>query len=269
MRELIARAVEDLRRCRYAVALTGAGISTESGIPDFRGPAGVWTRDPEAERQAYRRYELFQADPAAYWEDRLGSASPLGDLAQAAPNPGHLALAELERLGILRCVITQNVDNLHQRAGSRKVLDYHGNNFRLRCSVCLARYEMAEYDLAGLRSEGRLPPRCHRCGGIVKLDTVHFGEPIPEDVAALSVEEVRKCDLLLICGTSAVVYPFAGLPVMVRQRGGGPAAVIIEINAEPTPLTRGGISDYLIQGKTGEILPRVVAAVNAGKGASS
>jgi NAD-dependent deacetylase len=261
MTELIGRAVDDLCRCRYAVALTGAGISTESGVPDFRGPAGVWTRDPEAERQAYRRYELFQADPAAYWEDRLGSVSPLGDLVKAAPNPGHQALAELERLGILKCVITQNVDNLHQRAGSLKVLDYHGNNFRLRCGACLARYEMADYDLEGLRREGRLPPLCRKCGGVVKLDTVHFGEPIPEDIAALSVEEVNKCDLMLICGTSAVVYPFAGLPVLLRQGQGGTAAVIIEINAEPTSLTRQHISDYLIRGKTGEILPQIVAGI--------
>jgi NAD-dependent deacetylase len=261
MQELIKKAVDDLCRCRYAVALTGAGISTESGIPDFRGPTGVWTRDPEAERQAYRSYELFQDNPAAYWEDRLARSSPLGDLARAAPNPGHLALAELEQLGILKCIVTQNVDNLHQRAGSHNVLDYHGNNFRLRCSQCLARYELAEYNLSELRREGRLPPLCPRCGGIIKLDTVHFGEPIPEDIAALSVEEVRKCDLMLICGTSAVVYPFARLPVIVRQRRDEPVAVIIEINVEPTPLTREGISDYLIRGKTGEILPQIVAGI--------
>jgi NAD-dependent deacetylase len=267
MTGLIDRAIDDLCRSRCAVALTGAGISTESGIPDFRGPAGIWTRDPEAERQAYQRYELFQTDPAAYWEDRLGSASPLGDLAKVAPNAGHLALADLERFGILTCIITQNVDNLHQRAGSRKVLDYHGNNFRLRCSVCSARYGMAEYDLDGLRKEGRLPPLCRGCGGVVKLDTVHFGEPIPEDIAAQSIEEVRKCDLMLICGTSAVVYPFAGLPVLLRQRRGEPAAVIIEVNAQPTPLTHQRISDYLLQGKTGEILPRIAAGIKARRGA--
>jgi NAD-dependent deacetylase len=240
---------------------SGEGISTESGIPDFRGPTGVWTRNPEAERQAYRSYKLFQTDPVAYWEDRLSSSSLLGDLAKAAPNSGHLALVELEELGILKCIITQNVDNLHRRAGSLKVLDYHGNNFRLRCSQCLARYELAEYDLGELRREGKLPPLCLRCGGRVKLDTVHFGEPIPEDVAALSIEEVRKCDLMLICGTSAVVYPFAELPVIGRQRRDEPAAVIIEINIEPTPLTLEGISDYLIRGRTGEILPQIVAII--------
>ena len=109
--------------------------------------------------------------------------------------------------------------------------------------------------------EGRLPPLCKGCGGVVKLDTVHFGEPIPPDVAERSIEEVEKCDLMLICGTSAVVYPFASLPVMLKQRRGSAKATIVEINAEPTPLTREGISDYFIQGKTGQILPQLVDQV--------
>jgi len=262
MIDLIQRASADLKKSVYAIALTGAGMSTESGIPDFRGPAGVWTKNPEAERMAYRRYELFLADPAAYWEERLGSPSLLGDLGKMAPNPGHTALAQLERMGYLKAVITQNIDNLHQRAGSRRVYDYHGNESRLRCASCHARYDREEYDLDELRREGRLPPLCRECGGVVKLDTVHFGEPIPPDVAERSIAEVEKCDLMLICGTSAVVYPFAGLPVLLRQRRGGGKATIVEINAEPTPLTKGEISDYLIQGKTGLILPQIVAEVN-------
>ena len=241
--------------------MTGAGISTESGIPDFRGPSGIWTKNPEAERKAYQRYEVFLANPATYWEERLSSPSLLGDLDKIAPNPGHHALAELERMGHLKTVITQNIDNLHQRAGSKRVLDYHGNESRLRCASCHARYEREEYDLEGLRREGRLPPLCKGCGGVVKLDTVHFGEPIPPDVAERSIEEVEKCDLMLICGTSAVVYPFASLPVMLKQRRGSAKATIVEINAEPTPLTREGISDYFIQGKTGQILPQLVDQV--------
>ena len=259
--DLIRMAADHLKKSAYAVALTGAGISTESGIPDFRGPSGIWTKNPEAERKAYQRYEVFLANPAAYWEERLSGPSLLGDLEKIAPNPGHHALAELERMGHLKTVITQNIDNLHQRAGSKRVLDYHGNESRLRCASCHARYAREEYDVEGLRRGGRLPPLCKGCGGAIKLDTVHFGEPIPPDVAERSIEEVEKCDLMLICGTSAVVYPFAGLPVLLKQRRGSAKATIVEINAEPTPLTSEGISDYFIQGKTGQILPQLVDEV--------
>jgi NAD-dependent deacetylase len=259
MKDLIKRAAQDLVKCSYAIALTGAGISTESGIPDFRGPSGIWTRDPEAERKAYQRFDRFQMDPKEYWVEKLTGTSFLGDLEKVAPNPGHEALAELEELGILKCVITQNVDNLHQRAGSTRVLDYHGNFSKLRCFSCNARYALNEFDFERLWQEDRLPPRCPRCGGIIKGDTVHFNEPIPADVAQQSLEEASKCDLMLICGTSAVVYPFANLPWIAKQRE--TAAVIIEVNAEPTPLTGEGVSDYLIRGKTGEILPRIVDEV--------
>ncbi|MEE9202282.1 MAG: NAD-dependent deacylase [Dehalococcoidia bacterium] len=262
MEPLIERAASDLVRSGYAIALTGAGISTESGIPDFRGPNGVWTRNPEAERKAYRSYEVFLADPRRYWEERLGDSGPatiiLREVEKAQPNPGHLALAEMEALGILKCVITQNVDGLHRRAGSANLLEYHGCSFKLRCASCGARFEREEYDLEGLRVKGELPPRCRRCGGVVKSDTVSFGEPIPQDVAQQSQVEAHRCDLMLICGTSAVVYPFAQLPHIARQQQG---ATIVEVNAEPTPLTQGGVSDYLIQGRTGEILPRIAEEV--------
>ena len=120
---LIMRAADALIKSEYAIALTGAGISTESGIPDYRGPSGIWTRNPDAEREAYQRYERFLVSPKDYWEERLSDPSPLGDLGNVAPNPGHCALVEMERKGILKWIITQNVDNLHQRAGNRRVLD--------------------------------------------------------------------------------------------------------------------------------------------------
>jgi len=272
MESLINRAASDLVESKYAIALTGAGMSTESGVPDFRGPKGLWTKQPEAERRAYQTYGKFQQNPKEYWEERLSSPSLFGDLGKVAPNPGHYALAELEKMGILKCVITQNVDNLHERAGSKRVLDYHGNAFKLRCVSCNARYDLEEYDLQKLRDEGGLPPRCKKCGGIVKDDIVHFTEPIPSDIAEESEKEALKCDLMLICGTSAVVYPFANLPLMARSHSGTlpsglhvtgyrTAVKIIELNAEPTPLTQEGISDYLIQGKTGELLPRIVEQV--------
>jgi NAD-dependent deacetylase len=277
MPRLIKTAARDLVNSKYAIALTGAGISTESGVPDFRGPNGIWTKNPEAERKAYQTYQKFKADPKEYWEERLTSSSVIGNLIKAIekvkPNPGHYALAELERMGILKWVITQNVDNLHQRAGSKNVLDYHGNTFKLRCPKCGNRFDSKEYDLVKLKEDGKLPPRCPICKGAIKEDVVHFREPIPQDVAKQSREEVWKCDLMLLCGTSAVVYPFAELPRIARRRkiekeskaSSGlylvrqvPATTIIEINAEPTPLTREKISDYLIQGKTGDILPEIV-----------
>ena len=276
MEELVERAARDLINSNYAIALTGAGMSTESGIPDFRGPSGIWTKDPEAERRAYQTYHRFLANPKEYWEEKLSGPSLFGDLTKVEPNPGHHALAELEKMGILKCVITQNIDNLHQRAGTENVLDYHGNVFKLRCIDCNARFDLEEYDLQGLREEGRLPPHCRKCGGVIKGDVVHFREPIPSDVAHQSLEEAWRCDLMLICGTSAVVYPFAELPRVARQRkveterktGAGiyavervPAVTIIELNAEPTPLTQEGVSDYLVQGKTGEILPGIVEEV--------
>jgi NAD-dependent deacetylase len=261
MANLIKQAAADLVRSKYAIALTGAGISTESGIPDFRGPSGIWTKDPEAEKRAYRVYANFQQDPKRYWIDRLSVPSLLGNLDQYAPNPGHLALAELEKMGILKWVITQNIDSLHQKAGSRKVLDYHGNAFRLRCVACGSRFESGAFDLKKLLEENRLPPLCSECGGVLKSDVVHFHEPIPFDVAEQSLEEASRCDVALICGTSAVVYPFARLPQVAKQRPPGSKSVVIEINAEPTPLTERGISDYLLRGKTGHSLPKIVEEV--------
>lgn len=272
---MIKRAAHDLVNSRYAVALTGAGMSTESGIPDFRGPSGVWTKNPDAERKAYRSYEFFLENPKGWWEERLTTTTIFGDLASAQPNAGHIAIGNLEKAGILKTVMTQNIDGLHEKGGTRNLLEYHGCALKLRCTSCLSRWAREAIDLEGLRKENRLPPICSNCGGIIKTDTVAFGEPIPEDVAEKSLEEAHKCDLMLICGTSAVVYPFANLPRIARHKNSGllyrsdtsrqpqksPDTVIIEINAEPTPLTAEGISNYLIQGKTGEILPMIVEEV--------
>jgi NAD-dependent deacetylase len=263
---LIKRAAGDLAESKHAIALSGAGMSTESNIPDFRGPKGIWTTDKEAEAKAYERYDLFLNNPRVYWEELLGSRGTYGifheQIRQAKPNPGHYALAELEALGILKCVITQNIDGLHKKSGSKRVLEYHGSVNAARCGSCGLRFTWEEISL------DELPPRC-KCGGVLKDDVVHFKEPIPSDVMEESEEEALSCDLMLICGTSAVVYPFANLPRMARYRAGRLAlsldivgrrtnVKIVEVNADPTPLTEEGVSDYLIQGKTGEILPRIV-----------
>jgi len=258
MEEAIKRAARDLADSQYAIALTGAGMSTESGIPDFRGPSGVWTKNPERERRAYQGYERFLEDPKAYWKERLTTPSLLGNLESSKPNKGHYALAELETLGVLKCVITQNVDALHEKAGNRNLLEYHGNSLKLICISCSARFPRDQFNLKAMLNEDRLPPLCPKCGGVIKSDGVAFGEPIPSYVAERSMEEAEQCDLMLICGTSAVVYPFAYLPRVARQRG---KAVIIEVNAEPTPITQESISNYIIQGKTGEILPKIVEEI--------
>lgn len=275
---LIERAARDLLKSNYAIALTGAGMSTESGIPDFRGPNGIWTKDPEAEKRAYQTYHKFLRNPKEYWEDILGGRSLLGNLEGFQPNPGHYALVELETMGILKSVLTQNIDGLHEKAGNKRVLEYHGSVLKLRCPSCGLRFKRDEYDLKRLALEEQLPPLCNKCGSPIKGDVVHFNEPIPSDVARESLEEASRCDLMLICGTSAVVYPFAQLPRIARQRQvererkmesglsfvkSEAAAMIIEVNAEPTPLTVEGISDYLFQGRTAEILPKIVEAVKA------
>ncbi len=166
MESLIKRAAQDLVKSRYAIALTGAGISTESGIPDFRGPSGVWTKNPEAEKKAYRSYQIFLEDPRKYWQERLTTASVLGDLRKSQPNAGHQALAELEKDGIIKTVITQNVDALHEKAGSKHVLEYHGSVIKLRCVACGNRFYEAEFDIEKLVKEDKLPPHCPRCHGI-------------------------------------------------------------------------------------------------------
>jgi NAD-dependent deacetylase len=276
MKSLIERAARDLLKSSYAIALTGAGMSTDSGIPDFRGPNGIWTKDPEAEKKAYQTYHKFLRNPKEYWEDMLSGRSLLGNLESFQPNPGHYALVELETIGILKSVLTQNIDGLHEKAGAKRVMEYHGSVLKLRCPSCGLRFKRDEYDLKKLALEGQLPPLCTKCSSPIKGDVVHFNEPIPPDVARESLEEASKCDLMLVCGTSAVVYPFAQLPRIARQRQveqerkmesglyfvkSEVAATIIEVNAEPTPLTAEGISDYLIQGRTAEVLPKIAEAV--------
>lgn len=259
---LVERAAKDLVSSSYAIALTGAGISTESGIPDFRGPDGIWTKHPDAEREAYEHYGELLRDPKAHWERILEPDSIFGlfdKFGDYPPNPGHYALAELESLGILKFIITQNADSLHQKAGNRNVIEYHGGMAKLRCISCGSRFDREEFDLEDLKRQGILPPRCENCNGVLKYDGVYFREPIPSDVVTRSLEEVGQCDLMLICGTSAVVYPFADLPRIARAKT--PAVTVIEINAEPTPLTYERISDYHIQEKTGQALPKIVDEV--------
>ena len=248
----IAAAARLLTEARYVIALTGAGLSVESGIPPFRGPGGLWTKYGEPPMNGYER---FLADPRKAWEDRLNPSGPMRELwkalGAARPNPGHEAFVRLERLGILRATITQNVDDLHRQAGSEHLLEIHGNATLIRCVECVARFEQADVDTT------TLPPACPRCGGILKSDTVSFGEPIPPDVLARCQEESEQADCCLVAGTSATVYPAAHFPVAVRERGGA----LIEVNPHETEIS--GMCAVSLRAPSGEVLPRVVERIEA------
>jgi NAD-dependent deacetylase len=243
----IREAAERLRAASYTISLVGAGISAESGIPTFRGPGGLWTRFGEPEMNGYQR---FMADPAAWWQESMRKRADFDELRDsidsAAPNPGHLAMAELERMGLLRHIITQNIDNLHQAAGSQAITEIHGNRYKLRCIRCGARYPAEEIPLE------ELPPRCPGCSGVVKSDTVMFGEPIPVDALEMCHLQAELADCILLVGTSAQVYPAAEFPLIVRQRGG----VLIEVNPMETAAT--DVCDVVVRAPAGEALPKVV-----------
>jgi NAD-dependent deacetylase len=223
-----------------AVALTGAGISVESGIPAFRGSQGMWEKFDPAE---YATIGAFLRDPEKVWE----MLSEMIDVLKgASPNPAHYGLAEMEKRKVLRSVITQNVDGLHQAAGSRKVIEYHGNPQELVCVSCWKRYPSLEKIAEGI------PPRC-QCGEILKPDIVFFGEPIPWMAQEQAEEEARNCGVLMVIGTSAQVSPACDIPRIAKERG----AFIIEINPEETSLTA-GITDLHLPGIASEIVGRLV-----------
>jgi len=242
MDESIKKAAQAVLDSSLTLALTGAGISVESGIPDFRSKGGLWDRyDPEEYASIYS----FQRDPEKVWH-MLREMEEIVDTAR--PNDAHIGLAELEEMGLLRSVITQNVDNLHQEAGSKEVIEYHGNSRSLTCLWCNRRYDYAQ-------KKGEYPPYC-ACGRILKPDVVFFGEAIPMEAMTRSYQLASSCQTLLIIGTSAVVSPFNVLPRQAKQVG----AAIIEINLERTVLTD-HISDILLQGKATEMVSRLVSAV--------
>jgi NAD-dependent deacetylase len=229
-----------LQRSRLTVALTGAGISVESGIPAFRGSQGLWDRYDPLE---YAHIDAFLADPGKVWR-MLAELGGLVD--RAEPNPAHLALARMEEWGHLQAVITQNIDALHQRAGNREVIEFHGNGQRLRCLRCGKVFGQEAVSLAAL------PPRCS-CQGILKPEVVFFGEPIPEPASQRAFELARTCEAMLVIGTSAVVAPASHLPLIAKQNG----AVLIEINLERTHLSE-TISDYVLEAPASQALSALI-----------
>ncbi|RBY98151.1 NAD-dependent deacetylase [Blastococcus sp. TF02-8] len=229
--------------------LTGAGISTDSGIPDYRGPKGVWTRDPDAEKLVTLSYYL--ADP----DVRRRSWLMRRDLRDAHPRPnaGHAALVELERQGRLRALVTQNIDGLHQAAGSdpERVLEVHGTVHQVVCTACGDRTPMsAALDRV---AAGEHDPACRVCGGILKSATVYFGEMLEERVIGAAADAAADCDVLLAVGTSLTVHPAAGLVDLAARSG----ARVVVVNAEPTPYD--DVADLVVREPIGAALPKLVA----------
>ncbi len=262
----ISRAADALRSARYAIALVGAGISVESGIPPFRGKGGLWTKHGEPPMDGYQR---LLADRAKHWREMLARRNSSDEFAaairNARPNDAHHALARLETIGVLKHTITQNIDNLHFDAGSVSVTEIHGNRTKLRCIECGARWPYDEFmaarlaDGADLAAEGEAAiaeaPACPQCGGLVKGDTVMFGEPIPQIAIAECYRQAELADCILIAGTSATVVPAAWFPEVVLNNGGS----LIEVNTDPTPFTPHCVAS--LRGPAGELLPRLVEAV--------
>ena len=238
-----AELVNGLREARRIVVLTGAGISAESGVPTFReAQTGLWAQyDP----QELATPAAFRRNPRLVWQWYTWRRELV---AAAAPNPGHLALAEMEQRRPPFTLITQNVDSLHRRAGSQNVIELHGNITRTKCfdegTIVTSWPETDE-----------MPPHCPHCHGLLRPDVVWFGEQLPQDALSRAIEAARRSDVFFSVGTSALVQPAASLPLEAVQSG----AVTVEINLQPTPISR--YMDHVLSGPAGEVLPALVKAV--------
>jgi NAD-dependent deacetylase len=243
----VQRAAELLAAARNGLALTGAGVSAESGIPTFRGDGGLWTKyDPVK----VASIDAFMHDPAAYWR----VSKERGGVALAArPNAGHFALAALEAAGMLAAIVTQNTDGLHQDSGSRRVIEVHGSSRTVQCLDCGMREPRSEVQA---RLNDEMPPRCRLCGGtFLKPTVVLFGEPMPAQAIQEAFALAREADVMLVVGSSLVVHPAADIPVAAVSSG----ARLIVVNAEPTPLD--SLAEVVIHGRSGEVLPELVSLV--------
>ncbi|MDD5067262.1 MAG: NAD-dependent deacylase [bacterium] len=233
----IKEAARLVMNSKKAIALTGAGISVESGIPPFRGPGGLWSKyDP-----ALLDIRYFRQNPEKCWEFIYEIFYRF--FRDARPNEAHISLAELEKYGCLKSIITQNIDHLHQEAGSRTVHEFHGNSGTLVCGSCLKKYPAREM------IQEKVPPVCPGCQKILKPDFVFFGEPIPEQVLNLSFKEARSSDLLILIGTTGEVYPAARIPVLAKQNH----AILIEVNPSESNYT-GLVTDLFLQGQAGPVM---------------
>lgn len=241
------RLIRKLRSAESVAVLTGAGVSAESGVPTFRGENGVWKKFRPEE---LANFDAFMRNPELVWEWYRHRKQII---AAIQPNPGHYALAELEKRYMRFSVITQNIDNLHRRAGSKAVYELHGNIERNYCISCRKQFPDREL----LPKQGI--PRCRDCNGLIRPDVVWFGELLPPEVWDAAAEATAHAEIFFSIGTSAIVYPAASLPIMAKQAG----AYLVEINPDPTPLTDS--ADEFLNGKSGEILPQLLQEIT-GKG---
>ena len=235
------KAAELLKKSSYTTAFTGAGISVESGIPPFRGPEGLWSRY----NPIVLDIDYFKTNPLESW--KVIKEIFYDFFGKAKPNKGHIALAQMEQMGYLKNVITQNIDNLHQEAGNTTVYEFHGNSHSLVCMNCGKHFTMQEIDF------NKLPVRCDNCNGLVKPDFIFFGEGIPPAAYEASLEAARKADVFLVIGTTGEIMPASQIPVIAKQSG----AKIIEVNTEPSNYTH-SVTDIFLQGKAGSVLPELV-----------
>lgn len=243
MQSLINEVVRILYQSKNTIALTGAGISVESGIPDFRSAGGLWSiYDPSD----YATIDAFLSNPEKVW-NMLRDMDKL--VSSAKPNRAHIGMGQLERMGYLKFIITQNVDNLHQAGGARNVIEYHGNQNALICLSCGNSYTMAE-------KRKEFTPRCE-CGRILKPDVIMFGEAIPQAALHDSMQLANSSEALMVVGTSAVVSPANSIPILAKKNG----AKIIEINKESTHLTS-RLTDVFLQGDAGDIIEKIVKTIN-------
>lgn len=241
----ILKAAQSIRSSKFTVVFTGAGISVESGIPPFRGENGLWSKyDPR-----YLDLEFFHSHPAESW--KVMKQIFFDCMANAKPNPAHFAIARLEQAGYVKEVITQNIDNLHQKAGSKIVHEFHGTIRTLVCVDCGKSVPSASIDL------DQLPPHCHSCHGILKPDFVFFSEMIPQRVSDLSFAAAEKSDVMLLIGTTGEVMPASFLPYTAKEKN---KATIIEVNPDESLYTP-KITDIFLKGKAGEILPQLAEKI--------
>ncbi|MFM7410881.1 MAG: SIR2 family NAD-dependent protein deacylase [Actinomycetota bacterium] len=233
---------------RHITVLTGAGISTNSGIPDFRGPNGLWTKNPKAEKMATLQHYLADAEVRELaWQSRIHSPAW-----SAQPNAGHLALVELERQGRLHALVTQNIDELHQRAGNDpdRVIEVHGTMFTSVCWSCGDKLPMAE-TLERVRA-GDVDPSCRLCGGVLKSDTISFGQALVPEVIARAMAAAEACDLFLAIGSTLSVFPAANAVPRAKAAG----AKVVIVNGGPTEMDR--LADAVVNGDISEVLPGLV-----------
>jgi NAD-dependent deacetylase len=253
MEEQLGKVAGWIVNAKRTVVFAGAGLSTESGIPDFRSPGGVWEKyDPED--FYFQRFVSSEASREKYWQMATEMYDSMKD---ARPNPAHLAIAEMERLGRLDCVITQNIDGLHHKAGNSaaKIIELHGTALHVTCLDCHKRYDRDA--VQGRLAAGEKAPRCDDCKGPLKPATISFGQPMPERETALAYQLSETCDLFIVIGSSLVVHPAAMMPVVAKRSGSN----LVIINRDETACD--DIADIIVRGDAGPVMARIMEKVRS------